>query len=228
MEGIKAEKVTETLTVLQKKGVFSYGTDAMMLADYVEKNVISFSGRKMCDLCSGTGIIPLILCDKNENLKASCVEINENAANLSRESVKLNGFEDRIDVFCADIKDVKTLFKNEEFDFVTCNPPYMTVDCGKMCDDGDISMARHEISCDIYDVFKAAFYLLRTGGCIYTVYRSDRLSALMNAAKQNKFEIKDIVFIKTKKTSEECGIFTCKAMKNASEGMKVSVKSING
>ena len=75
MEEIKAEKVTETLTVLQKKGVFNYGTDAMMLADYVEKNVITLSGRKMCDLCSGTGIIPLILCDKYEKLKASCVEI---------------------------------------------------------------------------------------------------------------------------------------------------------
>ncbi len=226
MEGIKAEKVTDTLTVLQKKGVFSYGTDAVMLADYVEKNVISPGGRKMCDLCSGTGIIPLILCDKYEKLKASCVEINENAANLSRESVKLNGFEDRIDVLCADIKDVKTLFENEEFDFVTCNPPYMTANCGKMCDDEDINIARHEISCDIYDVFRAAFHLLKTGGCIYLVYRSDRLSALMSAAKNNKFEIKDIVFHKTRKTSDECGIFTCKAMKNASEGMKVSVHAL--
>lgn len=227
MDEIKAEKVTDTLTVLQQKGVFSYGTDAVMLADYVLENVKFINGKKTCDLCSGTGIIPLILCDKNPQLRAACVEINENAANLSRESVKLNGFEDRIDVLCADIKDVKTLFENEEFDFVTCNPPYMTANCGKMCEDEDINAARHEISCDINDVFRAAFHLLKTGGCIYTVYRSDRLSALMNAAKQNKFEIKDIVFIKTKKTSDECGIFTCKAMKNASEGMKVSVKSIN-
>ncbi|MBP5246147.1 MAG: methyltransferase [Clostridia bacterium] len=227
MEGIKAEKVTDTLTVLQKKGVFSYGTDAVMLADYVLENVKFINGKKTCDLCSGTGIIPLILCDKNPQLRAACVEISEKAADLCKKSVKLNGFEDRIDVLCADIKDVKTLFREEEFDFVTCNPPYMTANCGKMCDDVDINIARHEISCDIYDVFRAAFHLLKTGGCIYTVYRSDRLSALMNAAKQNKFEIKDIVFIKTKKTSDECGIFTCKAMKNASEGMKVSVKSIN-
>ena len=126
MEGIKAEKVTDTLTVLQKKGVFSYGTDAVMLADYVLENVKFINGKKTCDLCSGTGIIPLILCDKNPQLRAACVEISEKAADLCKKSVKLNGFEDRIDVLCADIKDVKKLFENEEFDFVTCNPPYMT------------------------------------------------------------------------------------------------------
>lgn len=226
MYEIKAEKVTDTLTVLQQKGVFSYGTDAVMLADYVAKSVKFINGKKTCDLCSGTGIIPLILCDKNPQLRAACVEISEKAADLCKKSVKLNGFEDRMTVFCADVKDVKTLFREEEFDFITCNPPYMTADCGKMCEDEDINAARHEISCDINDVFRAAFYLLKTGGCIYLVYRSDRLSALMSAAKNNKFEIKDIVFHKTKKTSDECGIFTCKAMKNASEGMKVSVHAL--
>lgn len=44
---IKAERVTETLVVYQQKGVFSFGTDAMLLADYVSEQQ-SAAVRKSC------------------------------------------------------------------------------------------------------------------------------------------------------------------------------------
>ena len=46
MESLKPEKVSETLTVYQKPGVFSYGTDAVMLARYVLKNVSGLNSKK--------------------------------------------------------------------------------------------------------------------------------------------------------------------------------------
>lgn len=67
---IKAERVTETLTVYQQKGVFSFGTDAMLLADYVSGQTAAASAKKLCDLCSGTGILSLVLCDRFPNLTA--------------------------------------------------------------------------------------------------------------------------------------------------------------
>ncbi len=217
----KAERVTDTLTVYQQKGVFSYGTDAVLLADYVGEQVMALGSKNMCDLCSGTGIIPLLLCDRYAGLKASAVEINPKAADLCVMSAKESGLSDRFSVHCHDLKNVKEIFSGEQFDFVTCNPPYMTADCGKMCDNEDISIARHEIACTIYDVFAAAFYLLRTGGCIYIVYRTDRLSSLMDAAKKNRFEIKDLRFYKMKQSSNFCELLVCKAKKNAAEGMNV-------
>ena len=77
---IKAERVTETLTVYQQKGVFSFGTDAMLLADYVSGQTAAASAKKLCDLCSGTGILSLVLCDRFPNLTADAVEINPDAA----------------------------------------------------------------------------------------------------------------------------------------------------
>lgn len=217
----KAEKVTETLTVYQQKGVFSYGTDAVLLADYVSEQVLSLKNKKMCDLCSGTGIIPLMLCDRSGGLYADAVEINPKAAALSERSASESGLSEYFTVHNRDLKEVKGFLDGEGFDFVTCNPPYMTADCGKMCENEDITLARHEIACNINDVFAAAFHLLRTGGCLYIVYRTDRLSSLMAAAKNNRFEIKDLRFYKMKKKSDFCELLVCKAKKNASEGMKI-------
>jgi len=219
----KAEKVTDTLTIYQQKGVFSYGTDAVLLVKYVERTVVGIGGKKMCDLCSGTGIIPLMLCDAHKGLRASMVEINKDASSLSLLSASDSGLSDRVEVYCDDIKNVRNIFDYESFDFVTCNPPYMRTDSGKMCDDDYKTIARHEVLCNISDVFAAAFYLLRTGGCAYIVYRTDRLSALMAAARDNKFEVKHICFFKSREDVSQSEICVVKAMKNASEGMKVDV-----
>ena len=226
MTAAKGERITDTLTVYQQQGVFSYGTDAVLLADYVSEQVANFSGKTMCDLCSGTGIIPLLLCDRYPDLSAHAVEINPNAAALSEQSAAESGLSARFTVHRRDLKEVTSFFSCEQFDFLTCNPPYMTANCGKMCENSDITLARHEIACTIYDVFAAAFYLLRTGGCLYLVYRTDRLSALMDAARKNRFEIKDICFYRLKPDHPRCDLLVCKAKKNAAEGMTVSSSTL--
>lgn len=226
MEAAKPEKVTDTLTVYQQKGVFSFGTDAVLLADYVSEQVTAPEKKIMCDLCSGTGIIGLMLCDRYAGLRAAAVELNPSAASLSERSAAESNLAERFRVYCRDIKDVRTFFACEAFDFVTCNPPYMRADSGKMCSHPDITMARHEIACNLYDVFAAAFYLLRTGGCLYVVYRTDRLSTLMDAARVHRFEIKDMRLYRLRESGEECDLLVCKAKKNAAEGLRVSCRTL--
>lgn len=220
MDGIKLEKATETLSIYQKKGVFSYGTDAVALSNYVKNDIKNHNAEKiMCDLCSGTGIIPLLLCDSLKKLSACAVEINQTACVLSQMSAKESGYADRFTAYCEDINNVKKLFKPEQFDFVTCNPPYMTNNCGKMCDYDYKTIARHEIFCNLDDVFKAASYLLRTGGNIYIVYRAERLASLFKAAENHKFQIKNISAIVSKKLPSVVKLIICKAQKGASEGL---------
>lgn len=219
---IKAERVTETLVVYQQKGVFPFGTDAMLLADYVSEQQSAAGAKKLCDLCSGTGILSLVLCDRFPGLAAEAIEINPAAARLSEKSAAESGLAERFHASCADIKNVRSLFDSESFDFVVCNPPYMRADSGKHCDHPMINLARHEIACSVYDAFAAAFYLLRTGGHAYFVYRTDRLSSLMDAARKNRFEIKDMRFFALRPQSDVLDLVVCKAKKEAAEGMKVS------
>ncbi len=226
MDNLKLEKISPTLSVYQTKGVFCYGTDGVLLAKYALSFYKSLKNKKMLDLCCGTGIVPLIVCDSNKDVVTSGVEINKDACRISAMSAEYSGYNDRFTVFNFDLKDVRSHFKSESFDFITCNPPYMTADSGKMCVDDYKTIARHEILCTIDDVFKAAFYLLPTGGSLYTVYRCDRLSSLFKAALNNRFEIKDMTFISSGKVPGDSKLVLSKAVKDGSEGLKLHISDI--
>ncbi len=226
MQKVRLEIVTPTLSIYQKENVFSYGTDAVILAKYVSAFYKSMKNKTMCDLCSGTGIIPLMICDDNEGITATGLEINEDACEIAVMSADASSIDDRYTQIHGDVKNVRKLFKSESFDFVTCNPPYMTADSGYMCNDDYKTIARHEILCNIDDVFKAAFYLLRTGGSFFVVYRSDRLQALFTAAQSNRFQIKDMTFVTNDALPSASKLVLCRAMKDSAEGLKLTASTV--
>ena len=125
---------------------------------------------------------------------------------------------ERFSVTCGDVKSARSLFSSERFDFVICNPPYMTATSGKMCADDYKTVARHEILCNISDVFAASYFLLGTGASLFIVYRPDRLSSLFAAAKENNFEIKKMTFVFSK-IDREPPLVLCEAKKQAKEGL---------
>ncbi len=214
----KLEKVTDTLSVYQQKGVFFYGTDAVLLSAYASSAVRRNSKTCGIELCSGTAFASLSLLDRFGNLSMSALEINENACRLSEMSAAESSLSHRFCVRCGDVKNTRRLFSSERFDFVICNPPYMTADCGKMCADDYKTIARHEILCNISDIFAAAYFLLGTGGSIFIVYRPDRLSSLFSAAKENSFEIKKMTLVYSKLDREPV-LVLCEAKKQGKEGL---------
>ena len=52
------------------------------------------------------------------------------------------------------------------------------------------AIARHEITCSLEDVVKAAKWLLKTGGHFYMVHRPFRLAEIIYTLKQHKLEPK--------------------------------------
>lgn len=213
----KLEKVTETLSVYQDDSMFPYGTDATLLSAYVKSHI-----KERCaggiELCSGSGYIALSLLDRCKSLRFSALEINERACELSQMSAQVSGLGDRFSVKCGDICRVREYFSPESFDFAVCNPPYMTNTSGFMCDDEYKNIARHEILCNIEDVFRAASYLLRTNSDFYIVYRPDRLSSLFAAAKKSNFEIKKMTLVHSK-VDRAPVLVLCQAKKGAAEGL---------
>ena len=101
------------LRIIQAKEAFCFGIDAVLLADlgykYLEKD-LGVKKLKVTDLCSGNGIIPLLLTGKTpfelrKNLSVCGVEVQTDIARMAERSVKLNDLESFITIFNEDLKD---------------------------------------------------------------------------------------------------------------------------
>ncbi|UOE40565.1 methyltransferase [Chryseobacterium suipulveris] len=107
----------QQFTVRQSKAVFRVGTDAVLLGA-----LCSVSGRnKMLEVGTGTGIISLMLAQRNLDAEILAIDINKDASELAEENFRESPFHERMKVSQADFKAFKP---SEKFDLIISNPPY--------------------------------------------------------------------------------------------------------
>ncbi len=161
--------IKENLQIIQNDAVFSFSTDALLLGHFTPK----LNKGRVMDLCSGNGIIPLLL-SHGSNYTIDAVEIQPQLADMARRTVERNGLSDRITVYEMDLKE-STRFIPSQYDIVTCNPPYFRANQSFRHLKEAHQIARHEVMCTLDDCTHAARHLLKQGGKLYLVHRADRL-----------------------------------------------------
>ena len=165
--------------VIQDKRGFCFGSDAVLLSRFVKLK----KGARVLDMCTGTGIIPVLLWAMNDLSSIDAVEIIPHVASMAQRTMKLNSLEDKIKVECLDLKEAPAFYGKKVFDAVTCNPPYMNAGGGLVNPSDDLAIARHEIACSLDDVVKSARDVLKPCGKIFMVHRSDRLCDVISSLK---------------------------------------------
>lgn len=161
----------------QRTDSFRLSTDSVLLADFalVKKD------SRVLDLGSGAGVLCILLAAKCGSAAITGVEIQPAAAELSRENLRENAFEDRVRIITADLREHRTLFKAESFDCVVSNPPYFAQNSGYSAPAAGRAQAREEKDCTLTDVCDAARWALRWGGSFALVHRPERLAELFFA-----------------------------------------------
>ena len=206
--------IDDTHSLYQYSDGFLFGTDAVLLSAFVRcgKNKVG------AELGTGTGIIPLLLSIHKEFRQLYAIEIQEEYADLARENLSMNGFSQKVEVICGDLKDAKKLIPGY-CDFVFSNPPYMKKESGKENDNEKKRIARHEVFCDVEDVCRSASDLLQDKGEFFCVYRLARMAELFSAMKKFSLEPKNVVFVTPKPDSEPVLILV-RAVKGAKPDLK--------
>ena len=182
-----------SLFLIQKQCGFKFGIDAVLLSSIVraDKNEIVF------DLCSGTGVIPILLSAKIQAKGYVAIEIDEDMADMARRSVCLNNLEDLIEVRCMDVKEITKadVFQAGEADVICVNPPYFKKGCAIVNEDLKKNIARHEVCLNLEELMISVQYLLKDKGTLYMIHRPDRLVDIFEFARKYKLEPKWIQFV---------------------------------
>ena len=147
------------------------------------------------DLCTGTGIVAILLSGKTNAKKIIGVEIQEESAEMAKRSVELNLLQDRVEIINEDLKKLKPIIEAGSVDTVTVNPPYMKAGSAIVNDEDKMSIARHEVCCTLDDVVKEAARILKTNGEFFMVHKPERLVDIFCTMRKYKIEPKRIRFV---------------------------------
>lgn len=208
----------KNIKIIQDDEMFSFSVDSMLLADFIKT---TYKTKRIIDLCCGNAPIPLFLTLKT-NAKILGVEIQKDVYDLGIESVKINNFEDQIELINNDLKDIHKTVGANSFDIVSCNPPYFKyIETSNVNKNDYLTIARHEVKATLEDIVIESKKLLNDGGYLYMVHRCDRFSEITEVFTKNCFQIKTLRFVYSKEDSNEAMFVLIEARKNKNPGTKI-------
>ena len=191
--GVKGYKV------IQNKRGFCFGSDAVLLSRFTAQTLKK--GATMLDMCSGTGIVAVLVKGLAEPGMIDTIELMDEVAEMAKRTMKLNNLEDSIRVTCGDLKDAVQIYGKRAFDAITCNPPYMNAGAGIVNPKDLLAVARHEIACNLDDIIRVSKSLLKPCGKLYMVHRADRMCDVIETMRKYRIEPKRMRIVYPSETS---------------------------
>ena len=205
------------LKIYQFQDGFKFSLDSILLAEFA---TIKKDDQQIIDLCTGNGVIPILLAHKYQK-KVIGVEIQEEIANLAKESVIYNSMESLVKIINDDVLELKNYFPGNNFDVVLSNPPYFKYHHTHFVNDNLMKgIARHEIKISLEQLIEVASYLLKAKGRFYLVHIPERIEEICVYAHQYGFSIKEIQFVSSKDGEAPIIVLVC-LVKDGKFGCKV-------
>lgn len=199
------------IQILQDPEAFCYGADAVLLAGFAAEVLNGYGRRpdRLCDLGTGTGIIPLILSHKTSIPELCGLEVQDSSFLIAEKNIALNHLENRLRFFRGNVRDcrpdgglLQVLGGAGSFDAVTCNPPYTAGSSGIRSDHPGKVIARHETCGTLRDFLSAAALLLKYKGDLFLIHRPSRLTDILTQMRECGIEPKDLVMVSGRKNQK--------------------------
>lgn len=209
------EWLNETIFVYQSESC-RFGEDALALSAFTPVNTKDC----ICDLGTGTGIIPFSILTNCDVKNVILIEREPEICKMVQKTIDENHLSDKIKLLCEDWNTLS--IKAESMDVVTCNPPYFKEGSGKVSENALRSGARHAAEDSPNDICKAASKLLKNGGLFCVCYKPERLTDLLTCLRKNGLEPKCIKLL-TKPNSKKPWLCLCRAKKQAKPGLEITI-----
>lgn len=160
--------------IQQSKNVFRVGTDGVLLGSLANIDDAS----KVLEIGTGTGLISLMLAQRNSSAEFLGIDINEEAANLTNINFQNSPFQVRLKNIHQDFKNFET---DEKFDFIVSNPPYFE-ESGSEKD----KLARQTVELNFKQLISKSSELLSKNGFFSVIIPAEEGLKFVQIAQENQ------------------------------------------
>ncbi|MEI7485919.1 MAG: methyltransferase [Chryseobacterium sp.] len=170
--------------IYQSKNVFRVGTDGVLLGALA--NIDNKS--KVLEVGTGTGLISLMLAQRNPKAEFLGLDINEEAVSLTKSNFENSIFNSRLKNSLQDFKSFET---EEKFDLIVSNPPYFE-ESGSEKD----KIARQTVELNFQQLISKSSQLLSEQGIFSVIIPAEVGSDFIEIAKENQLFLTRRITIK--------------------------------
>ncbi|MCD0479507.1 methyltransferase [Chryseobacterium sp. LC2016-29] len=160
--------------IQQSQNVFRVGTDGVLLGALANIN----SASKVLEVGTGTGLISLMLAQRNSYAEFLGIDINEEAVNLTRSNFENSPFQLRLKNSHQDFKNFES---DENFDLIVSNPPYF-----EESDSEKDKLARQTVELNFLQLISKSSKLLSENGILSVIIPSEVGSDFTKIANENQ------------------------------------------
>ncbi len=160
-------------TIQQSKEVFRVGTDGVLLGA-----LASIEGAlNILEIGTGTGLISLMLAQRNSEAQFFGIDINKEAAELTKNNFEKSPFSLRLKNAHQDFKDFET---GEKFDLIVSNPPYF-----EASDSEKDKVARQTVELNFRQLVSKSSQMLSEKGILSVIIPAEAGNDFIALAKEN-------------------------------------------
>lgn len=190
MNGFKFKQ----FTIHQEKTAMKIGTDSILFGSWLKTNS---SHKSILDIGTGTGLLSLMMAQKNSKALITALEIDEDAFNEAQGNIAISKWANRIELIHTDA----IVWSNDKkYDLLISNPPYFSNDLKAL--EIKRTKARHQIDFKIADLLS----LWKTFGAenseLACVLPNDQAKVLIDLVVKESFCLKNQTLVRSNKDSK--------------------------
>lgn len=184
-----------------EKSAMKVNTDSVLLGAWAK---IPETAKRGLDIGSGTGILALMIAQRNTNIELAGVEIEPNAFEESDFNFKKSPWPQRLLAVNLPLQDY---IPESKIDFIITNPPYFVNDLKNL--DSNKTQARHTDSLSFEEIIEFVIEHLSTDGYFNLILPKTESEIFINLAKKSWLFLTKIGFIKPNKNKEVNRVLMC-------------------
>jgi len=170
-------------SVAQDKSAMKVNTDGVLLGAWADVG----AAKAILDIGTGTGVIALIMAQRNAEAIIDAIDIDEDAFAQARDNFQNSIWSKRLYAHHVSLQDY---CPDRKYDLIISNPPYFIDD--SKTEDHQKNIAKHSISLSYKELIAGISRLLADGGGAFLVLPAFNLPLFENLAAEEKLFIANL------------------------------------
>ncbi|RNC65896.1 tRNA1(Val) (adenine(37)-N6)-methyltransferase [Proteiniphilum sp. X52] len=170
-------------TVFHDQCAMKVGTDGVLLGAWAGVD----NAAEVLDVGTGTGLIALMVAQRNPQAKVMAIDVDEQAVEQAKENIGNSPFSDRIDVELVAFRQFAQ-DSPKRFDLIVSNPPYFSDSL--LPPEKGRARARHSVSLTLDDLLLSARRCLKNRGTLSLILPYGKGDELDCLCEKHRFYMK--------------------------------------